>query len=373
MSDYGGRIARLQAAMRAEGAHLTLLAGTDQMRYLTGWREGGHERFVGLFVPAEGEPAFVVPKMNAPQAREAPAGIARVLGWEDHTGWHGEVRKLLEGWGLLGAESTFLIDDELLSVHLFGLEDIDSGNTLKPAGAIMASLRQIKTDAELASMQKAADKIDAIYAESLGWLREGITELEFHDLILAAIKRAGSRPSFSPLVCFGANAALPHHHTGETPLRKGDMVIIDIGCLSEYYASDITRTVAFGEPSDPDAKHVYRVVSQAHLAARAFARPGVSGEATDAAARTVIAEAGYGDYFVHRTGHGIGLSTHEPPYIVQGNAQPLQAGMCFSVEPGIYLPGRFGVRIENIVTVTADGVRSLDADAPTELTIVPTA
>ncbi len=372
MSDYGGRIARLQAAMQAEGASLTLLAGTDQMRYLTGWREGGHERFVGLFVPAEGLPAFVVPKMNAPQARETPAGIAQVLGWEDHTGWQSEVETLLAGWGI-GMESAILVDDELLSVHLLTLQALCPGTSFRPAGAIMASLRQIKTDAELEAMQRAADMIDSIYIESLSWLREGMTELELHDLILAAIKQVGSRPSFSPLVCFGANAALPHHHTGETRLQKGDMVIIDIGCLWENYASDITRTVAFGEPTDPDAKHVYGVVSAAHHAARAFGRPGVSGEATDAAARKVITEAGYGDYFVHRTGHGIGLSTHEPPYIVQGNAQPLQTGMCFSVEPGIYLPGRFGVRIENIVTVMADGVRSLNVDAPTELTVVPVA
>ncbi len=370
MSDYSGRIARLQAQMRAEGAALTLLAGTDQMRYLTGWREGGHERFVGLFVPAEGAPAFVVPKMNAPQARETPVGIAQVLGWEDHTGWQGDVETLLAGWGI-GMESTVLVDDELLSVHLLALQTLCPGTTFRSAGAIMASLRQIKTEAELTAMQRAADMIDAIYEESLGWLREGITEIAFHDLILAAIKREGSRPSFSPLICFGANAALPHHHTGEAALKKGDVVIIDIGCISDNYASDITRTVAFGEPTDPDAKHVYSIVSQAHLAARAFGRPGVSGEATDAAARKVITEAGYGDYFVHRTGHGIGLSTHEPPYIVKGNDQPLQPGMCFSVEPGIYLPGRFGVRIENIVTVTADGIRSLDADALTELRVVP--
>ena len=370
MSDYGRRIARLQAAMQAQGVSLTLLAGTDQMRYLTGWREGGHERFVGLFVPAEGDPAFVVPKMNAPQARETPAGIAQVFGWEDHTGWQGDVETLLAGWGI-GMDSTILVDDELLSVHLLKLQAVCPGTTFQAAGDIMASLRQIKTEAELAAMQKAADMIDAIYEESLGWLREGITELEFHELILTAIKREGSRPSFPPLICFGANAALPHHHTGDAKLKAGDVVIIDIGCIWENYASDITRTVAFGEPSDPDAKHVYRVVSAAHLAACGFARPGVSGEATDATARKVITDAGYGDYFVHRTGHGIGLSTHEPPYIVQGNAEPLREGMCFSVEPGIYLPGRFGVRIENIVTVTANGVRSLDADAPTELKIVP--
>lgn len=372
MSDYRERIARLQEAMRAEGVSLTLLAGTDQMRYLTGWREGGHERFVGLFVPVQGDPVFVVPKMNAPQARETPAGIAKVFGWEDHTGWHREVHALLGDWRV-GINSVVLVDDELLSVHLLALQALSPGAIFRPAGDIMASLRQIKTEEELAAMKRAADMIDSIYEEAVGQLRAGMTELELHDLILAAIKREGSRPSFSPLICFGANAALPHHHTGETRLKEGDIVIIDIGCTSDHYASDITRTVSFGEPSDPDAKQVYKIVSEAHLAVRGFARPGVTGEETDAAARKVITDAGYGEYFVHRTGHGIGLSTHEPPYIVKGNTNPLQPGMCFSDEPGIYLPGRFGVRIENIVTVTADGVRSLDADAPTELRVVPTA
>ncbi|HLK58732.1 MAG TPA: M24 family metallopeptidase, partial [Chthonomonadaceae bacterium] len=149
-----------------------------------------------------------------------------------------------------------------------------------------------------------------------------------------------------------------------------DVVIIDIGCTANHYASDITRTVAFGAPTDPDAATVYEIVYKAHHTAREAAKPGVSGEQVDAAARKVIADAGYGEYFIHRTGHGIGLSTHEPPNIVRGNIAPLQPGMCFSIEPGIYLPGRFGVRIENIVTMTPDGVRSLNAEVSPTLRIV---
>src|SRR5262249_54068418 len=149
-------------------------------------------------------------------------------------------------------------------------------------------------------------------------------------------------------------------------LKQGDVVIIDIGCRIEDYASDITRTIAFGEP-DPEAKSVYETVYAAHRAAYDLARPGVACEEVDAAARSVIDRAGYGEFFIHRTGHGIGLSTHEPPYIVEGNRQPLREGMCFSDEPGIYLPGRFGVRIENIVTVTADGVKYLNEDPPEKM------
>lgn len=368
MSDFKGRIARLQELMQKQGAALAVLAGTDQMRYLSGWREGGHERFVGLLVPAKGDPAFVVPAMNAPQAKKTPVGITNVLGWDDATGWKGDVQSLLAQWQI--AEGTALIDDEMHSVHLLDLQALFPGLRFVAAGETMTRLREIKTEAELAAMQKAADMIDEIYEESLGKLAEGMTELDFADVILAAIKKRGSQPSFPPLICFGPDAALPHHHTGDRKLQRGDIVIIDIGSIADGYASDITRTVSFGTPSDPDAARIYSIVNQAHWQARNTAHPGVSGEAVDAAARKVITDAGYGPQFLHRTGHGIGLSTHEPPNIVKGNTAPLQPGMCFSIEPGIYLSDRFGVRIENIVTMTENGVRSFNADAPTELRVV---
>lgn len=369
MNDYNTRIARLQEQLRSEGATLALLAGTDQMRYLTGWREGGHERFVGLLVPAQGDPAFVVPSMNAPQAEQTPAGIKTVVGWDDATGWYPGVQKLLQGWGI-GADSLLLIDDEMHSVHLLDLQTLYPGIKARAIGKTMSRLREIKTDAEMRSMQRAADLIDAIFEEALTTLREGMTELDLQAFFYDAYKRYGTQASFTPTACFGANGALPHHHTGATPLKRGDVLVIDVGCLSDHYASDITRTVAFGPPSDPDAERVYEIVNAAHWAAREAAQPGVSGEAVDAAARKVIEDAGYGKQFMHRTGHGIGLSTHEPPYINVGNTEPLLPGMCFSIEPGIYLADRFGVRIENIVTMTPTGVRSLNRDAPRSLRIV---
>ncbi len=369
MNDYQTRVARLQTAMQAEGVALTLLAGTDQMRYLSGWREGGHERFVGLFVPAQGETAFVVPAMNAPQARKTPLGTQQVHGWADENGWHPDAKALFAQYGV-GDGATVLVDDELLSVHLLGLQSLFPNVRFAPSGDLMASLRQVKTAAEVASLDEAARLIDEVFEETLTALKEGVTELEIADFVLSAIKRKGSAPSFSPLICFGANCALPHHHTGNTSLKKGDTVIIDIGCLSDYYASDITRTVSFGTPSDPDAFKVYEIVHKAHWSARNHAKPGVSCESVDNAARSIITAEGYGAEFVHRTGHGIGISTHEPPYIVSGNSLLLQEGMCFSVEPGIYLSGRFGVRIENIVTVTSDGVRSVNVDADSTLRVV---
>ncbi len=368
--NYAGRIARLQAQMRTHKAALAILAGTDQMQYLTGWREGGHERFVGLFVPAKGAAAFLVPAMNARQALENHAGITEALGWRDEKGWAEQAQNLLASYSI-GAGDIALVDNELHSVHLLALQGLAPGVIFQPAGQTMTALRQIKSDEELAALETAAKWIDVIFEETVAFLREGVSEREVADFVHAACKRYDTSVSFAPLICFGANGSHPHHHTGETKLRRGDTVIIDIGCLWEHYASDITRTVAFGEPADPDARKIYGIVSAAHHAARDAARPGSDGERVDAAARNTITAAGYGEYFVHRTGHGIGLSTHEPPDMVAGSLTPLAPGMCFSVEPGIYLPDRFGVRIENIVTVTADGVRSLNAEADRELRIVP--
>jgi len=366
MIAYVDRIARLQRLLRAERLAGAVFAPTDQMRYLTGWAEHGHERLIALFVPARGRPAFVVPAMNATQARDNPAGIRDVLPWEDAEGWHSVACGLLKSWNPEGR--ALAIDDELHSIHLLGIQALLPGVSCVPAGELMARLREIKTAEELTLMQRSAAVTDAACEECLSALREGMTELDLQDAITQAYKRRGTQPAFA-IVCFGANSALPHHHTGATRLKRGDVVVIDIGCVLDGYCSDITRTVAFGEP-DPEAKKVYEIVHAAHRAAFEAGRPGVACQAVDRAARQVIVKAGYGDYFIHRTGHGIGLSTHEPPYIVEGNRRRLREGMCFSDEPGIYLPDRFGVRIENIVTVTGNGLRYLNADPPDALPVL---
>jgi Xaa-Pro aminopeptidase len=349
-----------------EGLSAAVFAPSDQMRYLTGWAEYGHERLIALFVPAAGDPAFVVPTMHVEQAKHNPAGIQEIYGWDDSTGWHQTVEDLLGGWNVDGRGVA--IDDELYSVHLLGLQQIAPNSRCVPAGNLMARLREIKTSEELSLMTRSAMVTDAVYKECLSSLAVGVTERDVRDAIVAAYKKHGTRPAFA-IVCFGENGALPHHNTGETKLKRGDVVVIDIGCLLEDYASDITRTFAFGRPEN-EAFKVYDTVYRAHRAAFEAARPGVACEDVDKAARNVITEAGYGEYFIHRTGHGIGLSTHEPPYIVAGNRQELREGMCFSIEPGIYLPGRFGVRIENIVTVTSDGLRYQNAEPSPELLVL---
>ncbi|MDW8207391.1 MAG: Xaa-Pro peptidase family protein [Chloroherpetonaceae bacterium] len=369
MHDYAGRLRRLQQHLRDQGVELAVFGATDNMRYLTGWAEHGHERLVGLLVPREGTPAFLVPQMNVSQAAGNLAGIHQVIGWDDGAGWHDAFQSLVDRWRT-DRDGVLLIDDELHAAHLLGIQRLLPAARYRPASEMMTRLREIKSPEEIDALTRAAQQIDAIYAQALEALRAGMTERDLQEWVLEAIRQSGSRPSFTPLICFGPNGAVPHHSPGDTPLQPGDIVIIDIGCVVEGYPSDITRTVSFGAPSDPDADRIYRIVHAAHHAARATARPGVTGEEVDAAARRVIEAAGYGAHFIHRTGHGIGLSTHEPPDIVRGNTRPLQEGMCFSIEPGIYLPGRFGVRIENIVTVTADGVRSLNAEVPDTLPVV---
>lgn len=366
MTDFGDRLRRLQEAMRRESAVAALFAPSDQMRYLTGWAESGHERLIGLFVPSEGEPAFLVPTMNVSQARGNPAGITGILGWDDATGWQPMAKSLLRGWKVDRARDAFvLIDDELQSGHLLSLQRLFPNVWYRTAGQVMAGLREVKTEEELRAMTEAGALIDTVYEEIVGALQDGITERDLQERVLLSIRRHGSRPSFTPLICFGPHTAVPHHVPDASVLRSGDIVVIDIGCVFEGYASDITRTVAFGTPADPDAAAVYDTVFRAHAAGCQAVGPGVTGEAVDDAARQVVTQAGYGPQFIHRTGHGIGLSTHEPPYIVHGNTAPLKPGMCFSIEPGIYLPGRFGVRVENIYTVTEQGALSLNcAPAP---------
>jgi Xaa-Pro aminopeptidase len=368
MTDYRRRIGRLQSEMRAQRTALAVIGATDNMLYLAGWRAEGHERLIALLVPADREPALLVPVLNEQEARANPAGIARAIGWDDAAGWLPAMSAILAEWGI--AAGAVLVDDELSAAHLLALQSLLPAARWAAAGAAMAGLREVKADDELRALEEAGALIDAICESAIGRLAEGVTERDVADLILAEMKLRDTEPSFAPLVCFGANGAMPHHTPDLTRLRRGDLVVIDIGCRRSGYASDITRTASFGAPSDPEAAAVYGIVSRAHWAAREAALPGASAADVDAAARRVIADAGYGDFFIHRTGHGIGISPHESPNIVAGSATPLRPGMCFSIEPGIYLPGRFGVRIENIVAMTGSGARSLNADPPRDLRIV---
>ena len=248
------------------------------------------------------------------------------------------------------------VTDMMPALHALGLRDAVPDARQGLAGPVLRELRMRKDDGEIEALRKAGAAIDRVHARMGEWLRPGRTEAEVGADIAAAIVAEGHEVAEFVIVGSGPNGASPHHGVSDRVIEAGDVVVVDIGGpVPEGYNSDSTRTYSVGEPGFDDVMDTYAVLKNAQQAAVDAAGPGVTAEAVDAAARDVIADAGFGEYFVHRTGHGIGLDVHEDPYIVSGNDLVLEVGMAFSVEPGIYLPGRWGARIEDIVVVSEEG------------------
>lgn len=359
---------RLEAARRwlaAEGLDGMLLAPGPDLTYLTGFYVYSGERLVALLLPRAGEPRFLVPEMNVAQAAANDAGIAVVQGWNDAEGY---VAPLADACRELGwTEGRLAADDEMRTAFLLDWQSVCPEGEFCRASRVMQPLRVRKAAEELAALRRAGQIADGVIAGAQAACEIGISEAEAARRVTAAMRDL--EPAchvYGCIVASGPNSALPHHETGSRALTAGDVVILDYGCVLEGYCSDITLTVSLG-PADADVRRVYEVVWEAQQRALEAIRPGVLAEAIDQAARAVIDAAGYGDYFIHRTGHGIGLQVHEPPYLVAGNSAPLAAGMTFSVEPGIYLPGRFGVRLEVIAAVGADGAQLLNLPSPREI------
>ena len=255
--------------------------------------------------------------------------------------------------------------------HALGVQKALPGARLELASPVVDRLRMVKSAAEIEELATAGAAIDRVHARMAEWLRVGRTEAEVGADIAAAIRAEGHIGVDFTIVGSGPNGASPHHELSDRTIGAGDLVVVDIGGeIASGYRSDCTRTYVVGGAAAPDVAEWYAVLQEAQRASTTAVRPGMTAEDVDAAARTVIDQAGWGEHFIHRTGHGIGLDTHEAPYIVAGNATPLVPGMAFSVEPGIYLAGRSGARIEDIVVCTEDGVRILN-DGPRELVELP--
>ncbi|MFB9687374.1 M24 family metallopeptidase [Amycolatopsis plumensis] len=360
------RLDRARAAAAAASTDALLIAPGSDLRYLLGQAGGSFERLTTLVVPADGTPALVVPKLEAPGYADVPTDDLGVelLTWVDGD----DPYKLVAD--RLGKPGRVAVSDFTPALHVLALRAAlgDAEQTL--AGPVVRELRMRKDAAEIASLREAGAAIDRVHARVHEWLRPGRTEAEVGADIAAAIVEEGHVQADFVIVGSGPNGASPHHDVSERVIEKGDVVVVDIGGpLPAGYNSDSTRTYAVGTPRDADVAETYAVLQRAQAAAVAAVKPGVTAEAVDAAARDVIAEAGFGEYFIHRTGHGIGLDVHEEPYIIAGNALPLEPGMAFSVEPGIYQPGRWGARIEDIVIVTADGAESVN-NQPHELVVL---
>ena len=361
---YGRRLeAAAAAADRAGVAGLVVTPGYD-LRYLLGSRAQTFERLTALVIPAVGAPVVVLPRLELAALRESAAadlGLV-VQDWVDGENPYDIVADAL------GGHARAAVTDSMPALHLLPLA-ARLGAVPVLGTQIMAGLRMVKDPAEIDALSAAGAAIDRVHARVPEFLKPGRTEADVAADITEAIVAEGHSEAAFVIVGSGPNGADPHHECSDRVLQAGDIVVVDIGGPVEPgYNSDSTRTYSLGEPSAEIAGQ-YAVLQRAQAAGVAAVRPGVTAEQVDAAARDVLAEAGLAEYFVHRTGHGIGLSVHEEPYIVAGNDLPLAPGMAFSVEPGIYFPGRWGARIEDIVIVTADGALAVN-DRPHDLIVV---
>jgi D-alanyl-D-alanine dipeptidase len=356
---------RARAVEAAAGAGLSglLVAPGPDLAYLVGHEPPPLERLTLLVLATAREPTLVVPALEAPAAESAPGieGI-ELMAWRDGAeDPYALAAALLE-------PGRYALGDQTWAVHLLGLERAAPTCAFVPAGETLPLLRAVKDSDEIVKLRAAAAGADASFERVVGLPFAGRRELDVAADLDRLLREHGHQRVDFTIVGSGPNGASPHHGASERRIVAGDAVVLDFGGVADGYCSDITRTVFVGEPAR-DQLAVYEVVRAAQQAAFEAVRPGAAAQDVDRAARSVIAEAGYGERFVHRTGHGIGIEVHEPPYIVEGNETPLAAGMAFSDEPGIYLPGRFGVRIEDQIVVTGDGAERLN-EASREPTVV---
>jgi len=363
-----------------ESGFTAILVGVGaDMRYLAGYPAMPLERLTMLVIPTAGDWALVAPRLEATPARACPpaaAGFLPVIAWEEAEDAHGLVAEMVrEATGVADAVGLRIaVSDDLPARHLIRLQDRLAGARFELASPILGRLRMIKDADEIALLTEAAHAADRVVAQIAGGRLVGRTEADVSREVRERLIAEGHDEAHFAIVGSGPNSASPHHEASDRIITAGEPIVLDIGGTIGGYGSDITRTlwVTGGDPANgPDERfrHLFGVLHGAQSAATRAARPGVTPEEVDAAARRPIDAEGYGDAFFHRTGHGIGLEGHEDPYIIAGNTDPLREGMAFSVEPGIYLVGEYGARIEDIVVCGPNGPVTLN-EAPRELYVV---
>lgn len=368
---FTARLARTRDATRVAGLDALLITPSPDLRYLLGVAGASHERLTCLVLPADGDPVLVVPALERPgldgtSVLELGLEIAE---WTDGQDPYALVAAVLRRSRSLVTRAG--VGDAMPAAHVLALRDALPACQQKLASTVLAQLRMRKDSAEIAALTVAGEAIDRVHARMGEWLRVGRTEAQVGADVAAAIVEEGHTSAAFVIVGSGPNGASPHHDVSARVLAPGDVVVVDIGGPTpEGYFSDCTRTYSLGDPADTDADLAYAVLQSAQNAAVAAVAPGVTAEEVDAAARVPITEAGFGQQFIHRTGHGIGLDVHEQPYIVAGNDLVLEPGMAFSIEPGIYFRGHWGARIEDIVVVTESGVTRLN-QRPRDLAVLP--
>jgi Xaa-Pro aminopeptidase len=348
---YQARVDRARELMAEAGVDFLFIGPSSDFCYFTGHPVHTSERLTALLIPVDGPPAIVVPRLEAPLV-EHLSDRFELLVWDET---EDPIARVADRVSREGAES-IAINDQIWAGFVLRLQEQLPRRGYRRGADILARLRSVKDAAELALLREASRRTDQAWLQFCENVQlSGKTETEAADTLKRALADHGLPDVAFCIVASGPNSASPHHHTGTRVIQEGDPVVIDFGGVHEGYYSDVTRTpVAGGDPPEGFAE-AYQVVLEAQQAAFEAIGPGVPCQEVDRAARKVIADRGYGEYFIHRVGHGIGMTGHEDPYLVDGNEEILQPGMVVSDEPGIYIPGRWGIRIEDTVVVTENG------------------
>jgi Xaa-Pro aminopeptidase len=358
---YADRMARVRARMADRAVDVLLLSTGADLPWLTGYEALETERLTMLVLPRDGDATIVVPRLEAARVREQ-AGAFSLVTWDESDDPVEIVAHLA------GSPGKAAIGDHTWARFVLDLQRALPRTAFRRASEVTGPLRLVKDAAEVDALRAAARAVDAIAGAMRARPFGGRTESDVHRELVQRMLDAGHERANFAIVGSGPNGASPHHEAGSRVIESGDVVVCDFGGSMRHYCSDITRLFVVGEPS-AEVRDTYAVLVGAQEQAVRAARVGIPGEEVDATARRIISEAGFGDRFIHRTGHGIGVETHEEPYIVAGNSTPLAPGNVFSIEPGIYLPGRFGLRLEDIVVATPDGPERLN-HAASDLAVV---
>jgi Xaa-Pro dipeptidase len=358
MYNYERRLEQLSEQLKLYGLDYLALVPGANLTYFTGLTMALSERPTVAFFPAGGRPTIVLPGLENPHAREVLPYSADIYPYTDEEGH--EAAFLRAGADLELSGKTVGVEYlHMRILELRRIEQIAPGCRIQAAEFLLPELRMIKDKTELAHMREAVRITEAALQATIEQVKLGQTELEIQNVLHIEMLHAGAQGmSFGSIVASGPRTASPHTSASDRVLQPGDLLLFDCGVAYRGYTADITRTFAVRE-LDPELVEIYEVVKKANAAARQYAGPGDRAEEVDRAARQVIERAGYDQYFIHRTGHGLGLEVHEPPYIVDGNDTVLRPGMTFTIEPGIYLPGKGGIRIEDDVVITEEDCKSL--------------
>lgn len=356
LDPMSSRWIRAQQAVAEHGLDALVITPGADLRYLTGYEAKPLERLTAFVLPAEGDPTLIVPELEHSAATAAGVDV-EVAPWAET---EDPFRLLADRLG--ATTRRIAVDDHMWAERVLAIQAAVVDADISLAGQVLRELRMRKSPDEVEALREAGAAIDRVHAQMGSWLRPGRTEREVGTDIARAIRDEGHVSVDFVIVGSGPNGASPHHEVSDRVIKPGDPVVVDIGgTMPSGYCSDSTRTYMAGGVPPEDFVSKYAVLLAAQTAQREYARAGVSAESVDEVGRAILRDAGFADLFIHRTGHGIGLETHEDPYIVAGNEQVLELGMAFSIEPGFYLPDMYGGRIEDIVVIAEGGLDVLNS------------